>query len=195
LAFDVWASGDWTELDAGPNCLMIITIACFTFILATVAMRLFGGRPGSATLLEYQRAVLYRKGLPVREMGTGRHLIFTGIEKLMVVDTRPIQVSCEDQVVALKDGSAALYGVSGAARVQDARKAIYSAGNYNHVPAFVLLCCARFVLNGCTPTELRAKDAVAERIVERAKPRLVAAGFELISFRLTQFAVTQRAFE
>lgn len=174
---------------------MIITIICFAFILATVAMRVFGGRPGSVTLLEYQRAVLYRKGFPVREVGTGRHLIFTGVEKLMVVDTRPIQVSYEDQAVALRDGSAALYGVSGAARVQDAQKAIYSAGNYNHVPAFVLLSCARFVLNGCTPAELKAKEAVAERIVERAKPRLAAAGFELMSFRLTQFAVTQRAFE
>ncbi len=174
---------------------MIITIVCFTFILATVAMRVFGGRPSRVTLLEYQRAVLYRKGRPVREVGTGRHLIFTGVEKLMVVDTRPIQVSYEDQAVALRDGSAALYGVSGAARVQDARKAIYSAGNYNHVPAFVLLCCARFVLNGCTPAELKVKEAVADRIVERAKPRLAAAGFELMSFRLTQFAVTQHAFE
>ena len=174
---------------------MLITIVCFAFILATVALRVFGGRPGSVTLLEYQRAVLYRKGLPVREVGTGRHLIFTGIEKLMVVDTRPIQVSYEDQAVSLKDGLAALYGVSGAARVQDARKAIYSAGNYNHVPAFVLLCAARFVLNGCTSAELKAKEAITDRIVERAKPRLAAAGFELMSFRLTQFAVTQRAFE
>jgi len=63
------------------------------------------------------------------------------------------------------------------------------------VPAFVLLCCARSVLNNCTPAELKAKEAVADRIMERAKPRLVAAGFELLSFRLTQFAVTQRAFE
>jgi hypothetical protein len=174
---------------------MIVTIVCLAFVLATVAMRVFGGRPGSVTLLEYQRAVLYRKGHPVREVGTGRHLIFTGIEKLIVVDTRPIQVNYEDQAVALCDGSAALYSVSGAARIQDAQKAIYSAGNYNHVPAFVLLCCARLVLNSCTPSELKAKDAVAAQIVERAKPRLIAAGFELLSFRLTQIGVTQRAFD
>jgi hypothetical protein len=174
---------------------MTLTIICLAFVLATVAMRVFGGRPGSVTLLEYQRAVLYRKGLPVREVGTGRHLIFTGVEKLMIVDTRPIQVSYEDQAISLRDGSSALYGVSGAARIQDARKAIYSAGNYNHVPAFVLLCCARLVMNGCTAVELKAKDAVAAQIVERARPRLAAAGFELISFRLTQFAINQRVFE
>jgi SPFH domain / Band 7 family len=174
---------------------MIFTIVCFLFVLGTVAVRVFGGRPGSVTLLEYQRAVLYRNGLPMREVGTGRHLIFTGIEKLMVVDMRPIQVSYEDQAVSLNDGSGALYGIAGAARVQDARKALYSAGNYNHVPSFVLLCCARFVLNGCTATELKAKDEVAAQIVERAKPRLAAAGFELMSFRLTQVAVAQRAGE
>lgn len=174
---------------------MIVTIACLAFIVATVAMRVFGGRPGAVTLLEYQRAVLYRHGHPLREVGTGRHLIFTGVEKLMIVDTRPIQVNYEDQAVALRDGSAALYSVSGAARVQDAKKAIYSAGNYNHVPAFVLLCSARLVLNSCAPSDLKAKDAVAAQIVERAKPRLAAAGFELLSFRLTQMAVTQRAFD
>jgi hypothetical protein len=174
---------------------MTLTIICLAFVLATVAMRVFGGRPGSVTLLEYQRAILYRKGLPVREVGTGRHLIFTGLEKLMIVDTRPIQVSYEDQAVSLRDGSSALYGVSGTARIQDARKAIYSAGNYNHIPAFVLLCCARIVMNASTAAELKAKEAVVARIVERAKPRLAAAGFELLSFRLTQFAINQRAFE
>ncbi|HEY6467892.1 MAG TPA: SPFH domain-containing protein [Candidatus Acidoferrales bacterium] len=174
---------------------MTLTIVCLVFVLATVAMRVFGGRPGSVTLLEYQRAVLYRKGLPVREVGTGRHLIFTGVEKVMIVDTRPIQVSYEDQAVSLRDGSSALYGVAGAARIQDPRKAIYSAGNYNHVPAFVLLCSARIIMNASTAAELKAKEAVAARIVERARPRLAAAGFELLSFRLTQFAVNQRAFE
>ncbi|HTZ72506.1 MAG TPA: SPFH domain-containing protein [Candidatus Aquilonibacter sp.] len=174
---------------------MIVTILCLAFVIASVAMRVFGGRPGSVTLLEYQRGILYRRGHPVREVGTGRHLIFTGIERLMVVDTRPIQVSYEDQAVALRDGSAALYSVSGAARVQDAKKAIYSAANYNHVPAFVLLCSARLVLNSSTSSEIRAQDALAAQIVERAKPRLAAAGFELLSFRLTQMAVTQRTFD
>lgn len=174
---------------------LTITIVCLVFVLATVAMRVFGGRPGSVTLLEYQRAVLYRKGVPVREVGSGRHMVFTGVEKLMIVDTRPIQVSYEDQAVSLRDGTSALYGVSGAARIQDARKAIYSAGNYNHVPAYVLLCCARIVMNGCNASELKAREAVVARIVERAKPRLAAAGFELLSFKLTQFAVNQRAFE
>ena len=171
---------------------MTITIICLAFILATVAARLFGGRPTRITLLEYQRGVLYRKGLPVREIGTGRHLVFSGIEKIMSLDARPIQVNYENQPVALSDGLGALYAFSGSARVQDARKAIYSAANFNQVPSYVMLCCARRELNNCSAAQLKMRDAVTERIVERAKPRLAAAGFELISFRLTEVAVGQR---
>lgn len=174
---------------------MIVTILSLAFMLAVVAMRVFGGWPTRITLLEYQRGVLYRKGLPVKEIGTGRHMVFSGIEKILKLDVRPIQVNYENQPVALRDGFAAVFAFSGAARVQDARKAIYSAANYNHVPSYVMLCCARLELNNCSAAQLKMREAVTERIVERAKSRLAAAGFELLSFRLTDLVVGQRAAE
>lgn len=150
----------------------------------------FRGRLSSFTLLEYQRAVLYRRGLPVREVGPGRCRVWIGIEKLIIVDTRPIQVSFENQGVLLRDGSTALYGISGTARVQDSRKAIYCARNYNQMPSFVFLCCVRLVLNGLTASQFAgSKDAIVQEIINRAKPRLAAAGLELLAFRFSQLSV------
>jgi SPFH domain / Band 7 family len=158
-----------------------------------VALRIFGGRPAFFNLLEYQRAVLYRRGLRVRVVGSGRHLVYTGIQKLMILETRPIQVSFEDQCVSLRDGLSAVYSISGGARVQDAWKAIYSAANYRDIPAYVFLCSARLVLNGCNKIQLRTNTgAIEEEIVRIAKSRLETAGFELLSFRLSQCSVTEQ---
>jgi regulator of protease activity HflC (stomatin/prohibitin superfamily) len=169
---------------------IVIGIIVFLGSLGLVAVGILRGRSISFTLLEYQRAVLYRRGLPVRELGSGRHRVWSGIEKLIIVDTRPIQVSFENHGVALRDGSTAIYAVSGTACVQDVRKAIYCARNYNQVPGFVLLCCTRLILNGFAANELRgSKDTVAEKITDRAKPRLAAAGFELLAFHLSQLSV------
>jgi hypothetical protein len=159
---------------------MAITIGIIALLVSIglVALRQFKGRLTSFTLLEYQRAVLYRQGLPIREVGPGRYRVWAGSEKLIIVDTRAIQVSFENQAVALRDGSTAVYGISGTATVQDVRKAIYCARNYNQVPSF-------------TVNELRgSKDGVAQEIINCAKPRLGAAGFELLAFRLSQISVT-----
>jgi hypothetical protein len=173
---------------------MTFTILCFVLLIGIGGLRLLGGWPVGVTLMEYQRTVLFRRGLTVREVGPGRHWVFTGIEKLMIVDTRPVQVNYQDEPVLLRDGALAQYSISGSARVQDVRKALYSASNYNQVPAFVMLCCTRLVLNNCSSFDLNAgKEALSETITERAKPRLVSAGFEVISLRLTHLGVGQRA--
>jgi hypothetical protein len=161
-----------------------------------VALRIFGGRPVFFNLLEYQRAVLYRRGLPVRAVSSGRHLVYTGIEKLMTLDTRPIQVNFEDQSVSLSDGLSAVYSISGSGRVQDAWKANYSAADYHDVPAYVFLCSARLVLNGCNRIRLRTNmDAVEEEVARTAKSRLESAGFELLSFRLSQCSIAEQIFD
>jgi hypothetical protein len=161
-----------------------------------VALRIFGGRPAFFNLLEYQSAVLYRRGLRVRAVRSGRHLVYTGVEKLMILETRPIQVSFEDQCVSLRDGLSAVYSILGGARVQDAWKAIYSAANYRDIPAYVFLCSARLVLNGCNNIQVRTNlDAIEQEIVRTAEARLETAGFELLSFRLSQCSVTERIFD
>jgi len=160
-------------------------------IAATILLiRWFYGWPALLTLLEYQRGILFRKGLPVREIGPGRYRVWTGLEKVFTVDTRPIQVSCESQAVALGDGATAVYGFSGSARVDDSHKAIYSARNYRQVPAYALLCCTRSVLAGSTASELRAgHEGAASHIAARAKERLARAGMELLSFNITQLSI------
>ncbi len=172
---------------------MAFTLLCLIGVLCIVFVRFFLGWLSSATLVEYQRGVLFRRGLPLRDLGPGRYRAWTGISKIMIVDTRPVQVSHENQSVGLRDGAAAWYSFLGSARVVDVRKALYAAANYSHVPEFVLLCSARFVLNDCTSAQIMAdKDVVAEQVISRAKPKLAAAGFELLSFRLTQLSIAQQ---
>lgn len=169
--------------------IIIQTIVLLSLVSILLLGR-FKGRLSSFTLLEYQRAVLYRRGLPVKDVGPGRYRVWIGIEKLIIVDIRPIQVSFENQNVLLRDGSTAIYGISGTARVHDSRKAIYCARNYNQMPSFVLLCSTRLVLNGLTASQLAGgKDVVVEEIINRAKPRLAAAGLELLAFRFSQLSV------
>jgi len=165
----------------------------FVILSPLVALRIFGGRPTFVNLLEYQLAVLYRSGLAVRAVRSGRHLVFTGIQKLMILDTRSIQVTFEDQCVSLSDGLSAVYNISGSARVRDAWNAVYSAADYHDVPAYVFLCCARLVLNGCESDQLRTnRDAIEKEIMSTSSSRLETAGFELLSFRLSQCSITEQ---
>ena len=148
------------------------------------------GRPTTVALLPYQRGVLFRRGAPLRDVGPGKHRVWTGVEILIHGDVRPVSVNYENQVVALQDGFAALYGFSASAQVRDIRKAIYSARNYSQVPVSVLLRCVRRNLNACSRSSFPLeKDAIVKRITDEAKARLEQSGFELLSFRLTQLAI------
>lgn len=148
------------------------------------------GKPTTVVLLPYQRGVLFRRGIPLRDVGPGKHRVWSGTEILIHADVRPVSVNYENQVVALQDGFAALYGFSATAQVCDIRKAIYCARNYSQLPAAVLLRCTRLHLNASSKSALSVeKQAIVDRITKEAKARLEQSGFELLSFRLTQLAV------
>lgn len=148
------------------------------------------GTPTFVNLLPHQRGVLFRQGKPLRDVGPGKHRVWSGTELLVHGDVRPISVTFENQVVALQDGFAAAYGFSASAQVTDIRKALYSARDYTQVPVAVLLRCTRRHLNACRGDSLKmGKEALVNRITEDAKSRLSKAGFELVSYRLGQLAV------
>src|SRR5258708_2988522 len=133
-------------------------IVVWTALIMILLVRHFYGWPSSFTLLDHQRGILFRRGTPKTEVGPGRHRVWGGtqkweggggghrvwggVEKILFVDTRPIAVSFETRAVTLSDGLTAIYGFSGSAEICDVTKALYSAGNYPEMPAFVLLCCA-----------------------------------------------------
>src|SRR5579872_3944851 len=97
--------------------------------LVVLAVRFFAGGYATVTLVEYQRGVIYRSGLPIRDVGPGRHRVWSGYEKVLHLDSRPVQVSYENQSVGLRDGAAAEYSLFGAAQIRDVRKAIYASTN------------------------------------------------------------------
>ena len=173
---------------------MVLATIAWSTLLVLLAVRSSFGMPSSFTLLEHQRGVLFRHGKPLREVGAGRHRVWLGIEKIMFMDTRPLLMSFENRAVTLSDGATAVYGFSGSAEVEDVMKVLYSAGNFEEMPAFVLLCCARLVLNGQSSNLLAAKQiAITDEIVNCAKPRLAASGFRLLNFRMTQLGVAGAA--
>jgi hypothetical protein len=189
----VTTSGSANDLRSELDSMTIAAIVWAVLILTWV-LRANLGAPSSFTLLQHQRGLLYRRGKPVREVCAGQHRVWVGVEKILFIDIRPITVSFENRAVTLTDGATAMYGFSGTAEVDDAKKALYCAGNYNDMPAFVLLCCARLVLNSQNSIGLLAKHAaIVEEIMNRAKPRLSAAGFRLLTFRMTQLGLAAQA--
>ena len=169
---------------------MIMAVIAWAIVGLYVVMRKYVGFPSSFTLLEHQRGILYRHGRAVREVGAGRHRVWAGIEKILFLDARPISVNFENRAAALTDGATAVYGFTGSAQVVDAQKALYCAVNYHEMPAFVLMCCARSVLNCKSSSGLVASQAaIVEEIMERARPRLSAAGFQLLTFRMSQLGL------
>lgn len=148
------------------------------------------GRPATVTLLPYQRGILYRRGKPIRECGPGKHRVNSGVEVLIHLDARPISVNYENQIVSLRDGYVAGYGVSASAQVRDVGKALNSARNYAQVPPVAVLRSTRKQLSAHSADSLRARQSsIASQITEEIKARLDESGFELLSFRLTQLVV------
>lgn len=148
------------------------------------------GTPTFVNLLPHQRGVIFRQGKPLRDVGSGKHRVWSGTELLVHGDVRPISVTFENQVVTLQDGFAAAYGFSANAQVVDIRKAVYSARDYTQIPAAVLLRCARLHLNASNANSLKMeRDSIVKRMGEDAKVRLKKDGFDLISFRLGQLVI------
>jgi hypothetical protein len=169
-----------------------LVLAAMSITLVTVAGYVYYRRKlRNITLLPYQRGVLFVRGVPLRDVGPGTHRIRVGREFLVFLDMRPISFQIANQPVTLQDGATAVYGISASAEVTDVRKAIYSARDYNHVPAYQIGRTARKVLSSKSSSTLTAgSTGIAAAIAEDIKPRLAAAGFALASFHLSQLAVT-----
>jgi hypothetical protein len=169
------------------------TLGVFLFwlcILGIYAFRVFVGLPSSHSLLPYQGGVLYARGRPVREVGSGKHWVIAGSQKILFVDKRPVQVCAEARAVTLADGGTAIFGFAASAQIQDVKKALYASGIYSQIPAFVTLCVARSVLNHSHMEAVRTgQAALAEQIILESREKLASAGYELLSFRFTQLSI------
>lgn len=145
------------------------------------------GFPTRYSLLPYQRGMLYRGGRPVREVGPGSHRVFRRLEKIVFLDTRPIQVKVEHRAVALLDGTTAIYGFVASAEVRDVKKALYVSASYTQMPAFVTLLVTRGYLGRCDASQIKnGQAALTEEIFATVQARLAASGFELLSFRFSE---------
>lgn len=169
--------------------LLAISIMCIGLV-GLYAFRTQIGVPSSQSLLPFQSGILYRRGRPIRELGPGRHRLFQGVEKIIFLDTRPIQVKFDRRAVSLPDGTMVIYGFTASAQVHDVKKAIYASATYTMLPAFVTMCVTRGVLGQCQSGAIKTgKAALSEEILAAARSRLAASGFELLSFALTELSI------
>ncbi|PYV77615.1 MAG: hypothetical protein DMG96_10590 [Acidobacteria bacterium] len=115
-------------------------------------------------------------------------------EKIFFLDIRQAPVSFQNRAVTLQDGVTVVYGFSATAEIRDVRKAIYATTNINHLLGFVLLAVSRFVLSAYSSDVLKLKkESVVAALTDVARSRLNAAGFELLTLRLTQLSIVAAA--
>jgi hypothetical protein len=163
-------------------------------VVGLYALRYWAGWPSHHTLLPFQAGILYRRGRPLRELGPGRHRVFLGIEKIIFLDKRPINVNVDRRAVLLADGGTAIYSFAASAELRDVRKAIYASATYSQLPAFVTLCVVRARISECTSSGFRGVEAaLMEEMTAKCRSRLEAAGFELLSLRLTSLEIRSPA--
>ena len=167
-----------------------IWLVPWILVLAIFIIRKYAGKPTPVTLLEYQGGIIFKQGCPVREVEPGKHWVWVGKEKLIIVDKRPTSFNFENRAVALSDGATAIYGFTGSAGVRNISKVLYCARNYNHLPAFVLACSVRMILNTYPSGSITVgQEDVPQKIIRHAEPKLAEAGFDLQTFRFTHLSV------
>ena len=171
----------------------MVTFYIALISIGLVTLHIFKARlafPSTQSLLPFQRGVLFRRGHPVREVGPGRHRIFVGREKIVYLDSRPIDVKSGYRIVALADGSIAEFAFTASCEIRDVQKVMYSSAYFSSFPIFVALSTSRAVLNGCERAQIEsAVPAVAGQVMEACRTRLTSAGFDLKSFTFIRLAI------
>src|SRR5262249_25876133 len=169
---------------------LLATVLPISLVIGIAVYFGYRGKPTRVILLEYQRGVLYKRGFPVRDVGPGRYWVWAGTELLCHADTRPMSISPQKQAVSLQDGATAVYSFLASVQARDIRKVIYSAIHYEQIPHATIRRCVRLALNLRTGEEVRRDlEVIIQEVTREAKARLSAAGFDLLSFRITELSV------
>jgi regulator of protease activity HflC (stomatin/prohibitin superfamily) len=130
---------------------------------------------GKVMVLEWERAVRFRDGVLVGELGAGRHKLGRH-EEARVVDTRPTTITVSSQDVPTADGVLVRLGLAVRWSVKNASTYVRSAA----IPADELYLAAQLGLR--TAVLSRAHDAVdAQRaeIAEETKASMAERAVEL----------------
>jgi regulator of protease activity HflC (stomatin/prohibitin superfamily) len=103
----------------------LILIAALVIVLVLLSYGKFWFQ-----LMDYERAVVFRKGIFNRVVGPGWIFIIPGLETYEVVDLRVKEVDVPPQIVHSRDGMAFKIDAVVFLRVSDPKKAILNVDNY-----------------------------------------------------------------
>lgn len=143
-------------------------------------------------VMEYERGVVFRKGLPFKDVGPGRYAIIREREFLVRIDVRPKTVSAEQQAVGMQDGRFAVYSLFASTSISDPRKAMYSARDYNEVPIYAVRRRSRSAIASQTAASLSiGVSGLTSMIAKEVSQDLQRTGMRLDEFKITRFEVRQ----
>lgn len=177
---------------------MMEVLVAFIVIIAVVGGVLSASdylkRRSSHTVMEFQRGILFRKGMPYEDVGPGVHSTLLGRDFVVYGDVRSTSMNFENQTVAMRDGSFAQYSFFASATVRDFRKAVYSARNFTEMPYYILRRAVRGTISR-QGREISAAgtNALEKNIQQRASKELEEVGFSLDEFSLSHLQLSAPA--
>jgi regulator of protease activity HflC (stomatin/prohibitin superfamily) len=143
-------------------------------------------------LSEYQRGIIYRYGKPFKDVGPGIHKLRIGRDYLVFIDVRPEGFNRDLTAVSTLDGRTAVYSVAGKIQVQDVRKAIYCARNYQQAALAKTISMVRRMLNDYESEDIRRHtQAVCDNITQAVQDSVGKIGMAVFDFRLNQLQIVE----
>lgn len=134
------------------------------------------------TIFEYQRGLRYRNGHYVGLLEPGRHWIYRPRTSIHMVDMRETTVPLPGQEVVGADGVSVKISLAARYRLADPARAINNVASYTATLYAELQIALREVV-GRRPIEelLQQRAAIGTELLERASPRAIDLGIELLS--------------
>ena len=154
-------------------------------VLASVASYLW---PRAATVREYQRALRYRRGHLLGEVGPGRYWLRPRVDELDVHDTRRRQTVVAGQEVLTADRVPLKISLIAEYTVADLSKAVLEVENFQAALYGRLQLALREVVAAVELDEMLAgRDRLGTEILAKVQPGLGQLGIELHSVHARDF--------
>lgn len=176
------------QIAPGAALLLVLLVAAAAFGMWKLRQAALE-RKVTHTLLEYQRGVLYHDGLPVKEVGSGVHVVRTGREFLLWADMRPQPVHIERLPVATQGGGTVLISLIARTRVRDLLRAFRHSRNYAHASFYGVLAATRRTVNQLRRGEVPSGRELEPDLLLACRASVQEHGVDVLDVTVTGLTV------
>ncbi|MGE5322847.1 MAG: SPFH domain-containing protein [Actinomycetota bacterium] len=172
---------------------LVLWIGMWAGLIALLVYLQRLGKPSNHTLLQYQRGIIYRLGLPFKDVGPGRHRLWVGRDYLVYVDMRPQSFTRNLAGVATRDGELAAYSLAGKFQAKNARKAINCARDHKQAAIALIASTVRRMLNDYSSEDIKSHpQEICNNIIKAVQDGADRIGMEIPELRFTQLAILKK---